>query len=114
MSQEIVSAEFTEDERQTLTETPEKRRSSDFKSYYTNYASVSSTPMDIRITFSDFVKDERDKLLITEVASIAMSPQMAKALAQILTANVVRFETTHGEINMKSFVDSSSQELPKL
>ena len=100
MSNEIVSAEFTEDERQISTATAEKRRSPDFKSYYTNYASVSSSPMDIRVTFSDFVNDERDKLMITEVASIAMSPQMAKAVAQILTANVHNFETAHGEINM--------------
>ncbi len=68
---------------------------------YTNAATVTNTFFDFILQFrreNIFETKEGQSKTVEDVASIRMSPQMAKALTGLLTQNVKAYEAEFGEI----------------
>jgi len=68
---------------------------------YTNHANVYATPYDIILEAG--VKSPPSEE-VTPACQLVMSPQMAKVVAQILSASVQQWEEKHGEIKLSGQV----------
>ena len=66
---------------------------------YANAANMEVTPWDFKIVFGELKKSE-GKVVIEQSVEVTMSPQHAKALAEILSSNVREYEKNIGEIKL--------------
>ena len=66
---------------------------------YANAANMEVTPWDFKIVFGELKKTE-GKLVIEQSVEVTMSPQHAKALAEILSNNIREYEKNVGEIKI--------------
>jgi hypothetical protein len=73
-------------------------RSEEFMEVYANYVSCATSPWDITIIFGRSVADNPDNPHIEQRASVSLSPQTAKAMAQMLVRNLQSYEQQFGEI----------------
>ena len=86
-------------EQPTPRRIPLRRLSPDYVKIYANQSEFALTPWDLQIQLG-FVHGEGAGLVIEEVASLAMSPQHAKAFALAVITNVKLWEQTYGEIKL--------------
>jgi hypothetical protein len=78
---------------------------------YSNFAQVTNTPWDIRIDFSRFGELEPGQLGIKDLVAVIMTPALAKALLNVLSDTLKRYEEENGEITMpKSFVSAVQEQ----
>lgn len=82
-----------------------------FVRLYSNAANMEVTPWDFKIIFGELKKSE-GKLVIEQSVQITMSPQHAKALADVLSTNVREYEKTVGEIKLPRAVDVPANQSP--
>lgn len=73
-------------------------RAENFVSLYANNAEVDLTPWDVRLRFGEVTQANREKLLISDVAQVYLSPQHAKALLRALEGGIAIYEKQYGEI----------------
>lgn len=79
----------------------ETARAAQFASVYANDIQVQTTPWDMRFTFgevSETPNEQRSSLLVTQLAEVRMSPQLAKKLVQIISAQLDSYERTFGTV----------------
>jgi hypothetical protein len=85
--------------------TVEKTRHPEFIKIYINSSQVQIGTFDVRLSLGTVPDDENpedDVIRLEERVQASMSPQHAKALAQLLVANVRRYEAEFGPINLKA------------
>ncbi len=76
----------------------ESIRSDGFIKLYANSARVETTVWDVKVFFGELTLVPGGKPFIEESASIAMSPQHAKALLSVLSQNVNEYESKFGKL----------------
>jgi hypothetical protein len=74
-------------------------KSEKFQRVYSNAANIEVTAWDFNIIFGELKKTE-GKMTIEQSVMVTMSPQHAKALADILSNNVREYEKNVGEIKL--------------
>jgi hypothetical protein len=83
-------------------------RADKFTKIYANNAQVESSIWDVRLTFGDMTVSE-GKANVEQLVTIVMSPQLAKALANVLTNNIAKYEQEIGAILLPVQDDGSSR-----
>lgn len=73
-------------------------RDKNYVNVYSNFAQIGLTPWDVRVTFSQVGEHEVDKTGVMDLATVIMTPLMAKVLAHVLRENVLSYEKQHGQI----------------
>jgi hypothetical protein len=76
-------------------------KSAQFFKVYANSAQIETGPWDFRITFGE-ATTSGDKVIVEQSVAVAMSPQHAKAVSDLLAKNVRDYEKRIGEIKMPS------------
>ena len=77
-------------------------RDKGYVTLYSNFAQIGLTPWDVRITFSQLGEHEVDKTGVMDLATVIMTPLMAKVLTHVLRENVALYEKQHGQIVVPS------------
>lgn len=110
-----------------MTEHPEKRlltaeemltksiqNNLDLPRFYANNAGLNITQWDVRLVFGEIVgkEDEGRKGLIEPKVAVSISLHLAKALGEMLTKNIERYEETFGKINLPEAKDQEKEALP--
>ena len=76
---------------------------------YANYVSFATSPWDVTIMFGRAVADNPTKPYIEQRLAVTVSPQTAKAMAEILLRNVQAYEQQYGEIRYTPLQPSSEE-----
>lgn len=85
-------------------------RTDNFVRAYANAANLEVTPWDFKLVFGELKKISDGKTVIEQSVEVTMSPQHAKALAGILSANVREYEKSVGEIKLPQAPDASAEQ----
>jgi hypothetical protein len=85
-------------------------RSEEFVEVYANYVSLATSPWDITIMFGRTAADNPNNPRIEQRASVSLSPQTAKAIAEILWRNIQAYEQQYGEIRYTPRQPSQSEQ----
>lgn len=72
----------------------------DLPSVYTNNVEVTATPWDFRLTFGEVVNATKSGITVRPNIRVVMSPQHAKAFANVLLNNVAEYEKRMGAISI--------------
>jgi hypothetical protein len=83
-------------------------RTDKFVRIYANAANLEVTPWDFKMIFGELKKSSDGKPVIEQSVEVTMSPQHAKALADILSVNVREYEKNVGEIKLPRTPDASA------
>lgn len=67
-------------------------------SFYINNTQVMVSNFDFKLTLGQLIEATKDKVLVDPQVTIFMSPQHAKAVSNLLTAQLEAYETNHGPI----------------
>jgi flagellar protein FlaG len=78
-----------------LSSSPEYRES------YSNSVQVRVSLWDFFLSFGTITQTAPDSVTINNFQGIFLSPQQAKALANILSQNIQQYESTFGEIKLE-------------
>lgn len=70
----------------------------DTPTIYANNVGLRTTLWDMTLDFGMILTADTDNVIIRDVASVVMSPQHAKAFANVLAENVRRYEEQHGPL----------------
>ncbi len=73
----------------------------DYRENYANSVQVRANLWDFFLTFGTHGQDSAEAVSIQNFQGIFLSPQQAKALANILQQNVDQYESTFGEIRLE-------------
>ena len=76
------------------------RRSSDFRSIYTNHTAFNVSAFDFAMTFGEILDGGGGHLYIDQKLRVVMSPLHAKILAFIMMNNLKNYEAKFGEIKV--------------
>jgi queuine/archaeosine tRNA-ribosyltransferase len=68
---------------------------------YANYVMVSPTQYDIRMTFGEVTDVNTSRVVIQKRVNVTVSWLEAKVLQKILTAQLQKYQETHGSLNFK-------------
>src|SRR5450631_336553 len=81
---------------------PEIKLSStaDYRENYANSVQVRVSLWDFFLLFGTINQNAPDKVAISNFQGLFLSPQQAKALANVLNQNVQQYETAFGEIKL--------------
>lgn len=98
-------AKKTTNKTELLLETGDKRvfkRADNFNSYYVNNTTFGYTRFDFQIVFGrvEISRDESHDYT-SEVATIVMTPEYAKALLTDFARVLAEYENKHGEISIR-------------
>ena len=83
-------------------------RATNFASYYVNNTSITGTPWDIALMLGRIVDIQDGAPIVEQFAQVYMSPQHAKAVAELLTKQLAHYEATHGVIPSTGYVTKGS------
>lgn len=75
-------------------------RGRDYTTIYSNFAQVGQTPWDIRFLFSQLGETGVNEGGVTDLVTVIMTPALAKALINVLSANIKAYERENGEIKI--------------
>ena len=78
-----------------LTETP------DYREHYANSVQVRVNLWDFFLLFGTLNQTSPDQVTIRNFQGIYLSPQQAKAVANVLNQNLAQYEATFGEIRLE-------------
>ena len=76
-------------------------RRSDYRDSYANSVQVRMTIWDFFLTFGVMSDANAERVLIEAFQGIYLSPQQAKALANVLQQNILQYEGAFGEIRLE-------------
>ena len=62
-----------------------------YRTVYTNNASMNLTAFDVQIVFGEMVDSEGDNITVEKKVKIAMSPQHAKILTGLMVRNIQQY-----------------------
>jgi hypothetical protein len=81
-----------------------------FLNTWANSANVTISFFDIKITFGvvENVDESRSEIHIQDAASISMSPEHAKAVAELLSSHLDLYEKTYGALRHTPLPDSAA------
>jgi Protein of unknown function (DUF3467) len=74
--------------------------SSDYRESYANSVQVRVSLWDFFLLFGTINQQAPDKVTISNFQGLFLSPQQAKALANVLNQNIQQYETAFGEIKL--------------
>jgi uncharacterized protein DUF3467 len=72
----------------------------DYRESYANSVQVRVSLWDFFLLFGTINQNAPDKVLISNFQGLFLSPQQAKALANVLNQNVQQYESAFGEIKL--------------
>jgi hypothetical protein len=75
--------------------------SADYRESYANSVQVRVSLWDFYLMFGIINQQAPDSVAIQNFQGVFMSPQQAKALANVLNQNVTQYEATFGEIKLE-------------
>ncbi len=75
--------------------------SADYKERYSNSVQVRVNLWDFFLMFGTISQTVPDTVNITNFQGVYLSPQQAKALANLLNQNIAQYEGTFGEIRLE-------------
>ncbi len=75
--------------------------SADYKESYSNSVQVRVNLWDFFLMFGTISQTVPDTVNITNFQGVYLSPQQAKALANLLNQNIAQYEGTFGEIRLE-------------
>jgi flagellar protein FlaG len=75
-------------------------QTADYRESYANSVQVRVSLWDFFLLFGTINQSAPDKVSISNFQGIFLSPQQAKALANVLNQNVQQYESTFGEIKL--------------
>ena len=79
---------------------PESRKSQT-SAIYSNSVNLDITPWEFKFTFGRLQKVEKEnRMIVEQLIEITASPQLAKALLNILTLHMQEYERTVGEVKV--------------
>lgn len=73
----------------------------DYRETYANSVQVRVSLWDFFLLFGTINQNAPDSVTIQNFQGVFLSPQQAKALANVLNQNVTQYETTFGEIKLE-------------
>jgi Protein of unknown function (DUF3467) len=73
----------------------------DYRESYSNSVQVRVSLWDFFLLFGTINQNAADSVAIANYQGIFLSPQQAKALANLLQQNVTQYESTFGEIKLE-------------
>jgi hypothetical protein len=76
-------------------------QSEDYKESYSNSVQVRVNLWDFFLMFGTISQTQPDTVNITNFQGVYLSPQQAKALANLLNQNIAQYEGTFGEIRLE-------------
>lgn len=76
------------------------KATSDYRENYANSVQVRMNVWDFFLVFGTFQQSTAEEVEVNNFQGVYLSPQQAKALAQILANNVQQYEQTFGEIKL--------------
>jgi hypothetical protein len=82
---------------------------SDYREHYANSVQVRASLWDFVLQFGTMNQTAPDAVNIHNFQGIFLSPQQAKALANLLQQNVSQYEATFGEIRLEPKAPGSVQ-----
>ena len=82
---------------------------SDYREHYANSVQVRVSLWDVFLLFGTMNQSAPDAVTIHNYQGIYLSPQQAKALANVLNQNISQYESTFGEITLEPKAPSSIQ-----
>ena len=74
------------------------RRGPEFRVVYANSVRFAAAPWDLSLVFGQTIVDQVDDLHIEDRVTVTLSPQTARAMADILNKNLEDYERQFGEI----------------
>ncbi len=80
----------------------------DYREHYANSVQVRVSLWDFFLLFGTINQNTPDSVTIQNFEGIFLSPQQAKALANVLNQNVSQYEATFGEIRLEPKPPASS------
>jgi flagellar protein FlaG len=80
----------------------------DYREHYANSVQVRVSLWDFFLLFGTINQNTPDNVSIHNFQGIFLSPQQAKALANVLNQNVSQYEATFGEIRLEPKPPASS------
>src|SRR5205085_10137599 len=72
----------------------------DYREHYANSVQVRVSLWDFFLLFGTINQSAPDKVAISNFQGLFLSPQQAKALANVLNQNIQQYETAFGEIKL--------------
>ncbi len=81
----------------------------DYREHYANSVQVRVSLWDFFLLYGTMNQSAPDAVTIQNFAGIYLSPQQAKALANVLNQNISQYETTFGEITLEPKTPASIQ-----
>jgi hypothetical protein len=82
-------------------------RSADYREHYANSVQVRVSLWDFFLLFGLINQTSPDSVTIENFQGLYLSPQQAKALANVLNQNVTQYEATFGEIKLEAHAAGS-------
>lgn len=86
----------------------EIRQSDDYRESYSNSVQVRVNLWDFFLMFGTISQNMPDTVNISNYQGIYLSPQQAKALANLLNQNIAQYEATFGEIRLEPASNTGS------
>ena len=80
----------------------------DYREHYANSVQVRVSLWDFFLLFGTINQNTPDSVSIHNFQGIFLSPQQAKALANVLNQNISQYESTFGEIRLEQKPPASS------
>lgn len=74
---------------------------SDYRETYANSVQVRVSLWDFFLSFGTINQTSADAVSIANFQGVFLSPQQAKALANVLNQNITQYESTFGEIRLE-------------
>ncbi len=75
--------------------------SADYRENYSNSVQVRVSLWDFFLSFGTINQSGADSVSIVNYQGVFLSPQQAKALANLLSQNITQYEATFGEIKLE-------------
>jgi Protein of unknown function (DUF3467) len=85
------------------------KRASDFRVVYANSVRLGVSPWDFSFIFGQNIIDILDDLHVEDRISVTLSPQTAKAMAEILNRHIEEYEQQFGEIRYRPIQPSAGE-----
>ena len=81
----------------------------DYRESYANSVQVRVSLWDFFLLFGTINQNAPDRVTISNFQGLFLSPQQAKALANVLQQNVQQYESTFGEIKLEPHTSGTIQ-----
>jgi Protein of unknown function (DUF3467) len=91
----IQNPEITND---PLNRIHERKQAEGYVNLYANNAQLVSTYFDFQLSFGEIIEVTPERVVTEEIATVKMSPQLARRLRDIIIEQVSKYEETYGII----------------